>query len=164
MDSPPTNHEGAPEHGGAHHDAPLLDLDGTIFIQLGLFLFMIVMLRTLVFKPWLALRAEREDRIGGEKRRATELDQKATEILTDYEARIARARQIGNDERQKRRLEAQAQERQMVGQAREQSEQAIAAQTEAMKKQREEARIKLVAGAQGIGRAVATKILGRELG
>lgn len=157
---PDTGHEA---QGGHHGDAPLLDFDGTFFIQLALFLIVIAVLRTVLFKPWLALQAEREDRIEGEKRRAQDLDRRAAEILSDYEARIARARQIGNEERLKRRAEATAQEREVVGRARQQGEQAIAAQAATLGQQREDARIKLVSGAQAIGRAMASRILGREI-
>jgi F-type H+-transporting ATPase subunit b len=153
-------HEG--EHA-VHHDAPLLDFDGTFFIQLALFLLLLAILRGLLFKPWLALRAQREDRIGGEKRRAGELDQKATELLSDYESRITRARQIGNEERLKRRTEAMASERTIVDAARTQAEAAVSAQTASLVKQREEARIRMVAGAQAIGRSIVGKILGREV-
>ncbi len=156
-------HEGAAEHGGAHHEVPLLDIDGTFFIQLTLFLILIAALRSLLFKPWLKLQAEREDRIEGEKRRATELDRKATETLADYETRIGRARQIGNEERVKRRAEAKASEAEVVGKARGEAEQILAASNQALAKQREETHIRLVASAQSLGRQMAVRILGREV-
>jgi F-type H+-transporting ATPase subunit b len=45
--------------------APVVDIDGTIFIQAGIFLVLMAILHPLLFQPWLAARARREHAIGG---------------------------------------------------------------------------------------------------
>ena len=44
---------------------PVVDVDNTIFIQGGLFLVLIFILKPLLFDPWLAARDRRAQRIGG---------------------------------------------------------------------------------------------------
>jgi F-type H+-transporting ATPase subunit b len=72
--------------------APVVDIDGTIFIQAGIFLLLMAILHPLLFKPWLATRARREHAIEGTLLAATELRVEAERIGVDYESRLADAR------------------------------------------------------------------------
>src|SRR5262249_54353628 len=106
-----------PEEG---HEAaqPLIDLDGTVFIQLGLFLLMLIALRALVFRPFLRARAERDDQITGEKRRAVEMEQAAQTKLEAFSARLEQAKQTGIAMRARARTEAGQRERAVLDRAR----------------------------------------------
>lgn len=72
--------------------APVVDIDGTIFIQAGIFLLLMAILHPLLFKPWLATRARREHAIDGTLLAATELRVEADRVGVEYEARLADAR------------------------------------------------------------------------
>ncbi|MBL8976533.1 MAG: ATP synthase F0 subunit B [Myxococcales bacterium] len=72
--------------------APVVDIDGTIFIQAGIFLLLMAILHPLLFKPWLATRARRDHAIEGTLLAATELRVQAERIGVDYESRLADAR------------------------------------------------------------------------
>src|SRR5437763_8931824 len=90
---------------------PLIDVDGTLLVQFGLFLIMLLVLSRLVFKPYLKLRDEREKSIGGAKHEAKDMEAKARAMVADYDARMTRAKQRGGEERAKVRAEAAAHER-----------------------------------------------------
>src|SRR5262245_46180826 len=91
---------------------PLIDVDGTFFLQLGLFLIMAFVLNAVLFKPYLRMRAERERSIDGARDEAHKMEAKARAIVTDYDAQLTRARQRGAEERARLRQEAAARERQ----------------------------------------------------
>jgi F-type H+-transporting ATPase subunit b len=72
--------------------APVVDIDGTIFIQAGIFLLLMAILHPLLFKPWLATRARRDHAIEGTMLAATELRVESERVGAEYEARLADAR------------------------------------------------------------------------
>lgn len=72
--------------------APVVDIDGTIFIQAGIFLLLMAILYPLLFKPWLATRDRREQAIAGTSGAATDLRARAEELGREYDRRLAAAR------------------------------------------------------------------------
>jgi F-type H+-transporting ATPase subunit b len=142
---------------------PLIDLDWTVLVQFGLFLVMLAVLWTLVWKPFLAVQEERSRRIDGAKVDARGMQERATAIIADYEDKLVRAKQRGAEERIKLRAEGQAYERDVLGSAREVGQKALDAARQKSEAEREVARKILAADAQLIGQRVATRILGREV-
>jgi F-type H+-transporting ATPase subunit b len=72
--------------------APVVDIDGTIFIQAGIFLLLMAILHPLLFKPWLATRARREHAIEGTVAAANHVRGEAERISAEYESRLTDAR------------------------------------------------------------------------
>lgn len=72
--------------------APVVDIDGTIFIQAGIFLLLMAILHPLLFRPWLATRARRDHAIDGTLLAAAEFRVEAERVGVEYEARLADAR------------------------------------------------------------------------
>lgn len=142
---------------------PLIDVDGTLLIQLGLFLIMLLVLSRLVFRPYLQLKAEREKGIGGAKHEAKEMESKARAMVADYDAKLTRAKQRGGDERAKVRAEAAAHERQVVGAARDEAGKTVEAARLKIGRDAGQARAQLDAQALALARQMAKKILGREV-
>jgi F-type H+-transporting ATPase subunit b len=149
----------APQAG----EAQLLDLDGTVFIMLGLFLVLLLILWQFLWKPYLRVRDERVSRTEGARAKAAELESEAAARLARIEAALAEARRNGNAEMAKLRQEAQEKEQQI-----------IAASQEAARKMMTEARSKLDASVATekanlqmetglLARQIAEKALGRRL-
>lgn len=142
---------------------PLIDVDGTVLIQFGLFLVMLLVLSRFMFRPYLKLRDLRKEGIEGARQKAVDMDARAKQIVADYEENLQKARLRGADERLRLRQEGAARERQIVGAAREE----VGRTTEAAKanaaKQAGEAKAQLDAQAQVLARQMASKILGREV-
>jgi F-type H+-transporting ATPase subunit b len=67
--------------------APVVDIDGTMFIQLGIFLVLMALLHPLLFKPWLETQARRAVEIDGAFKRADGLRERADGVLADYKAK-----------------------------------------------------------------------------
>jgi len=144
-------------------DPPLIDLDSTVFLQLGLFIIVGFLLSRLLFRPYLAVRAAREQGIEGARDEATRLDEEAQAKQSDYESRLTQARQGANLERQKLRVETQSAEQrihaeaaQEVGRALDSARTRLETETDAARKALEP-RIAEIAG------SIAAKVLGREV-
>ena len=73
----------------------LLDLDGTAFIALGIFLVTLLVLWQFLWKPYLRVRDERVARTEGARAQAGELDQLAAARIVKVEAALAEARPAG---------------------------------------------------------------------
>src|SRR5438105_10227184 len=104
---------------------PLIDVDGTLFVQFALFLIMLFVLSRLLFKPYLQLRDARHKGIEGAREEAVSMQERARQVGVDYDAKLTRARQRGADERQKLRSEGAIYERQVLGAARDESQKAL---------------------------------------
>jgi F-type H+-transporting ATPase subunit b len=147
----------------AEKAVPLIDIDGTVIVQLGIFLLLMAVLYGLVFRPYLKVRDERTKGIEGARGEAKTMDQRATEIVADYDARLLKAKQRGADERLKLRAEGVAHEQRTLAAAREATQKEIdAARTKAQAEQ-ETARKALLAEANTVGKKIASRLLGREV-
>jgi F-type H+-transporting ATPase subunit b len=145
--------------GGVH---PLIDIDGTIFIQLGLFLLMALVATQLLFKPYLKMREERTAGIEGARREAKELENEAETRMGDYEQRLARARDSALDEQRKVRAVAAAHQREVTDKAREQAAVALAEAHAKVVDETSRARQDLLPRADALARDIVVKLLGRE--
>ncbi|MEO6950908.1 MAG: ATP synthase F0 subunit B [Polyangia bacterium] len=142
---------------------PLIDLDGTTFVQLGIFLVMLLVLSRTLFGPYLKMRADRERGIAGSRREAESMGGKARHIVEDYDRKLADAKRRGNDERNKLRQEGVAHEREVVGKARAEIQKAVEASTQKIAADTATGRTALAAEAAPLARKVASRILGREI-
>lgn len=142
---------------------PLIDIDGTLILQFLLFLIMLLVLSRVLFRPYLSLRDARHKGIEGARHEAQELTERAAQVNSDYEGKLVKARQRGNEERQKLRSEGAAHERQVLGAAREQSQKALDAARARISGETATARTQLQTQAATLARQIVTKILGREV-
>ena len=144
-------------------EAQLLDIDGSVFVMLGIFLVLLVVLWQFLWKPYLRVRDERVARVEGAREKAAQLDVEVTARLSRIETALAEARRMGDAEATKLRLEAQAREQQVIAEAQ-----------DAARKTMVEARAKLDATIATekatlqeqtviLAREIAEKALGRRL-
>ena len=144
-------------------ETQLLDIDGTVFVMLGIFLVLLLILWQFLWKPYLRVRDERVARTEGAREKAAQLEADAAARVAKIEGALAEARRAALAEMGKLRQEAQAREQQVVAEAQ-----------EAARKMLVEARAKLdvaVANEKAnlreqtalIGRQIAEKALGRSL-
>jgi F-type H+-transporting ATPase subunit b len=96
----------------------IIDLDGTFFLQLGIFLAIFAMLNWLVFRPMLALMDARETATDGAKHSARELETEAAEKLHAFETQMTAAKAELAIERERLRKDGQSLERELVSTAR----------------------------------------------
>jgi F-type H+-transporting ATPase subunit b len=141
----------------------LLDVDGTLFINLGLFLVAMFLLTQLFWKPYLRVRAERTSRIEGEKENARTLEAEAATRLSRVDAELAEARRAGSAERARVRNEAQRREQEVLSRAQTAAQKTLAEGRARIESAMTTERASLAARAEALGREAAEKVLGRRV-
>ena len=71
--------------------APVVDIDGTLFVQGGLFLLLMLVLWPLLFKPWLAAQERRAEAIQGALVKSKDVRRKADALLVELRHQARRA-------------------------------------------------------------------------
>lgn len=146
-----------------HASPPLLDVDWTLFVQLGIFLLLYAGLSRFVFAPYLAMRRDRADRIDGSRIEAERCDAKAGAKMAEYDDQIATAKLTAAAGRAERRRLGEATAAAHLAATRKQTEATL-----------EDARAKIAASAPAaalalrmradeLARSVAIKVLGRQI-
>jgi F-type H+-transporting ATPase subunit b len=148
----------------AHEEGPppLIDIDGTLFVQFGFFVIMLIVLSRTLFRPYLKLRDARHKGIEGAREEASAMQERALKTNADYDAQLTRARLRGAEERARLRGEGAVYERQVLGAARDESQKTLDAARGKINADTEAARTKLSAESNALAREIVKKILGRE--
>lgn len=141
---------------------PLIDVDGTLFVQFAFFLIMLFVLSRFVFRPYLAMRDARHKGIEGAREEAAAMQERARATNADYDVKLTKARQRGAEERARLRGEGAVYERQVLGAARDESQKVLDAARAKIAADAAAARDKLAAESTGLARQIVRKILGRE--
>jgi F-type H+-transporting ATPase subunit b len=142
---------------------PLIDVDWTTLVQLGLFIVMAAVLSRTLFRPYLKMRADRARGIDGARSEAAKMGDDSRHIVEDYDRKLAEAKRRGNTERDKLRQEGVVHEREVLGKARAQVQTALDAAQKKIVADTATGREQLKAQAGPIAQQVASKILGREV-
>jgi F-type H+-transporting ATPase subunit b len=145
------------------HEPQLIDLDGTVFVQLGMFLLLMAILRQFLWKPYLKVKGERVTRVDGYREEATRLEAEAASRLAKAEAALAEARRVGASERAEARSVAQKRENELLAQANATAQKALADARARVNASLTAERAKLQQTANEVGAQAARKILGREV-
>jgi F-type H+-transporting ATPase subunit b len=145
------------------HAPQLIDVDGTVFVQLGLFLVLTFVLTQLLWKPYLRVRHERVSRVDGYRRDAAKMETDAADRLTRVEARLAEARRVGSSERSGARAESQATEQRLIAEAQGAAQKTLQAARERLDGTVAAERVRLEAGVRSLATQAATSILGRAV-
>src|ERR1041384_110668 len=95
-----------------------LDFNNIVVFQVVIFVFLIVVLKPLLFDPMLKVFALREERTEGARDAARALEEQAGELLTRYEAELSRVSQAAAAERDRLRVETTKLEAQILSEAR----------------------------------------------
>jgi F-type H+-transporting ATPase subunit b len=143
--------------------APLIDLDGTLFVQWALFLIMMAICSRYLFKPYLKLRDERRANNEGAREEAQSMKKRALEMVESYDQQLQRARLRGAEERQRLRAEGAGYERETLGAARDEAHKALEAARQRISTEAATAREQLEAQSATLSRQIVRKILGREV-
>jgi F-type H+-transporting ATPase subunit b len=140
-----------------------LDFDKTVIYQAVLFTFLILVLKPLLFDPMLKIFALREERTEGAKAEARKMQEKAGELLREYEAELARVQQTAAEERQKLRNETAKLEAEILDQAREVTTRIIEDGRRRIADEVNKIRFDLGRESERMSRDIAAKVLGREV-
>ncbi|MFN0253346.1 MAG: ATP synthase F0 subunit B [Kofleriaceae bacterium] len=142
---------------------PLIDIDLTAVVQFGLFLVVYVVANKLLFQPYLQLRERRKAGIEGARAEAERMTAQADAKLADFNKQLAVARDRAGEEGRKVRAEAAAHEKEVTDKARAAAQKAIDEAQSKMRSETEAARAQLMPQADAIAKAMASKLLSREV-
>jgi F-type H+-transporting ATPase subunit b len=140
-----------------------VDLDATLFLQLALFVVLLLVLKPLLFDPMLRLFEERENRIERTIQKGRKLDDASSKALAKYEGILAKGRQEGAAERDQVRAEGVKREAEILGRVRAETAATVDQGRSALSREADRARQELAAQVHALGRAIASKVLGREV-
>jgi F-type H+-transporting ATPase subunit b len=141
----------------------VIDLDASIFIQIGIFFVAFFILKSLVFRPTLELFDAREQAIDGAKNEAKRMQEEAAQKREHFEGELRRVSATANEERERARLEAQRLARQLTEQARSQAATTQKAAKDRLDVQAADVRKTALAQVPTIARELTSKLLGRSV-
>ncbi|MEM6994719.1 MAG: hypothetical protein AAF721_29670 [Myxococcota bacterium] len=145
----------------ASESIPVIDIDGTLFIQGGLFIALALVLHPLLFKPWLAAQARRAEAIDGALAKAKTLLQDADALVGDYEKGLDDARSNAIDERAGRRRGVEAEQAAKVAETRQGAMKTLDEDRARIAAEAEAARSGLATEVGNLANTIAARLLGR---
>ena len=141
----------------------IIDLDGTVFVQLGMFFVAFLVLHALVFKPMVALLEAREHAIDGAKEEAKHLEQEVKDKQATFEAELRKVRGTAGEERERLRAEGLELERKLLEQVRVETMNFTNEGRARLDVEAKTARADLTAARPELARQIASKVIGREV-
>ena len=144
-------------------EGSIIDLDGTIWVQLGLFGIAFFLYRPLIFRPMVALFEARENAIEGAKLEALRLQDEAAAETEEFEEEMRRLRLQAGEERDRLRAEGRRLERTVLDRVREETEKQLAEADARLAKEASKLRSELQVSVPNLARQIASKLLDREV-
>ncbi len=143
--------------------AVTVDFDKSVFVMMALFALLIVVLKPILLDPMLRVFALREERTDGAKAEARAMQERAAEILSNYEAEVAKVRAEATAERDALRKETARVEAEILAEAREAAEAISREGRERIATEIANLSRDLDARAEGLAKEIGSRVLGREL-
>ena len=139
--------------------AGLIDLDVTVFYYAALFVILLLVLPSLVFKPMLERMEKRDERSSGARQEAQLIRKSADAEAEQFDKHVTEEKRRAQDERAKIREETQHKADDLVAQARRDTQARIEAGLVAQHAQAAQARTALEGDAREIAGAIAQKLV-----
>ncbi len=147
----------------AAEGAVTVDADLSLFVQLGLFVVLLLILKPTLFDPMMKLFEEREARIEGTRNQATKTDIKSAKAKAKADAIVAKGREEGTAERETLRAEGVKREAELMNLVRAATAKTLEEGRAATGTEADVARKQLRLDAHSLGREMAARVLGREV-
>ncbi len=144
-------------------EGSIIDLDGTIWVQLGLFAVAFLLFRPLIFRPMVALFEAREKAIEGSKLEALRLQDEAAAGTEEFDAEMRRLRLQAGEERDRLRAEGQRLERTVLDRVREETDKQLAEADAKLATEAARLRAEIDKSVPVLAKQIASKMLNREV-
>ena len=144
-------------------EGSIIDLDGTIWLQLGLFAVAFLLFRPLIFRPMVALFEAREKAIEGSKLEALRLQDEAAAGTEEFDAEMRRLRLQAGEERDRLRAEGQRLERTVLDRVREETDKQLTEADAKLAKEATRLRAEIDQSVPVLAKQIASKMLNREV-
>lgn len=140
---------------------PVVDIDGTFFIQGGIYIALVVILGPMLFKPWLEAQARRAEAVEGSLAKAKGMRAEADELSADYAVRLDAAREKAHGVRSEARKEEEAAQASKLATARSEANASLSVERERIAAETEKARTALGTKVDELADEITAKLLGR---
>ncbi len=144
-------------------EGSIIDLDGTIWIQLGTFAVAFFLFRPLIFRPMIALFEARENAIEGAKIEAFRLQDEAAAESEEFDEEMRRLRLQAGEERDRLRAEGKRLERTVLDRVREETNKQLAEADAKLETEAARLRTEIDQGTALLAKQIASKMLSREV-
>lgn len=144
-------------------EGSIIDLDGTIWIQLGIFAIAFLLLRPLIFRPMIALFEARENAIEGAKVEALRLQDEAAAESDEFDEEMRRLRLQAGEERDRLRAEGKRLERTVLDRVRAETNAQLTEADQKLKAEAARLREEVERGVPALAKQIASKMLDREV-
>jgi len=128
------------------------------------FLAVVVGLHLIIFKPMLAILAEREKNIHGYRKEAELMQEEVDAKMSELEVKLAEARSEATAERNRMHQESLALEQETIQAARTKAEGFLEEARNTLTEERIAATVQLRETAAGLSEDIAARVLGRSVG
>lgn len=140
---------------------PVVDIDATIFVQGGIFLALVFVLKPVLFTPWLEAQAKRLTSIDGAFEKAKALRAEADDLSSEYDAKLAAARDEALTMRSKLRREEEATQAKTLAEARSRASKELDENRARIASEADAAREALGGKVDELANSITDKVLGR---
>lgn len=146
--------------GGEH---PIIDIDGTVFLQFALFLVLYVVCRKYLFLPYLALKERRAAQTDQAELQATDMEKRAAAILAEYNQELGRLHGQMDAARARHFKELQVAQQNLIEQARQTIAQEKELSLASLRADVDATQRDLAGKTEGFVRLAVQRLLGREV-
>ncbi len=140
---------------------PVVDVDSTIFVQGGIFIALVFVLKPVLFTPWLEAQAKRVSSIDGAFDKAKSLRSEADALSSDYDTKLAAARDEALTMRSQLRREEEATQAKTLADARAQASKELDENRARIASEADKAREALGGKVDELANSITSKVLGR---
>ncbi|AEB10273.1 F0F1 ATP synthase subunit B family protein [Desulfobacca acetoxidans] len=141
----------------------MIDIDWTLFVQIGNFLVLVFLLNMVLFRPIRGVLKERQNLFSGLSSEVSSLTEAEQGVRQDIQGELLAARKSGMNKRDMLKQEGSAMEAGLMEKAKAEADAEAARMAEKIKSDVAAAREALRPQAQSFALDLAAKILGREM-
>jgi F-type H+-transporting ATPase subunit b len=141
----------------------VMDFDRTVFVQMAVFVMLIVVLSPLLFKPVLRLFEERERRTEGARADARMMQEKAEQLLTRFQSKLEEVKRAASQERDRLRNETLRLEGEILEKARQANARIVNDGRSQIHTEVDKIRRELDVYSRRIAKEISATVLGREI-
>jgi F-type H+-transporting ATPase subunit b len=141
----------------------MLDINSTLFIQIGNFLLLLLLLNFLLFRPIRRILVQRREEVTSLENMISDFDNRAEQKEKGIEEGMANARKDGFQEKESLRGQGQAEEQEVLQKASSSAEDKIGKAREELESKIADVRKVLEDQTASFSRELAEKILGRSI-
>lgn len=141
----------------------MVNLDGSLFIQIANFVFLILVLNMVLYKPIRKVLIQRKDKITGLEKSIETADQEAEDQNQAYASGLKEARVKGKEEKDALLEAASEEERAIINKINEKAQADLAAVRTQIVKDAEGVKVSLMKEIDTFAKAIGEKILGRAV-